>query len=110
MFLLRETDRSVTEICLDVGFTSLVRSAGRSVTSSVNRRPRTAGARTFGLSRRVSRSFRASRTARSCSRCPGPPAMDEAMAERVRELMTKGATSGWLGFTVDDCQKTYETL
>ena len=23
MFLLRETDRSVTEICLDVGFTSL---------------------------------------------------------------------------------------
>lgn len=24
--------------------------------------------------------------------------------------MTKRATSGWLGFTVDDCQKTHETL
>ena len=41
---------------------------------------------------------------------PGPPAMDEATAERVRELVTKGATSGWLGFTTDDCQKTYESL
>ena len=41
---------------------------------------------------------------------PGPPAMDDATAERVREMLTKGATGGWLGFTTDDCQKTYETL
>ena len=41
---------------------------------------------------------------------PGPPAMDEATAEQVRELVTKGATGGWLGFRTDDCQKTYETL
>lgn len=41
---------------------------------------------------------------------PGPPAMDTATAEQVRELVTKGATGGWLGFTTDDCQKTYETL
>ena len=41
---------------------------------------------------------------------PGPPAMDEATAEQVRELVTKGATGGWLGFSTDDCQKTYETL
>jgi predicted enzyme related to lactoylglutathione lyase len=41
---------------------------------------------------------------------PGPPAMDEATAERVRELVTKGATGGWVIFTTDDCVKTYEKL
>jgi predicted enzyme related to lactoylglutathione lyase len=41
---------------------------------------------------------------------PGPPAMDEATTEQVRELVTKGAMGGWLIFTTDDCQKTYETL
>ena len=41
---------------------------------------------------------------------PGPPSMDEATAERVRELITKGATGFTVGFTTDDCRKTYETL
>jgi catechol 2,3-dioxygenase-like lactoylglutathione lyase family enzyme len=41
---------------------------------------------------------------------PGPPAMDEATAEQVRELVTKGAMGGWLIFATDDCRKTYETL
>ncbi|TVT55656.1 VOC family protein [Amycolatopsis rhizosphaerae] len=41
---------------------------------------------------------------------PGPPAMDAATAEQVRELLTKGATGGWLGFTTDDCRKTYDEL
>ena len=41
---------------------------------------------------------------------PGPPAMDEATAEQVRELVTKGATGFTAGFTTDDCRKTYETL
>ena len=41
---------------------------------------------------------------------PGPPAMNEATAEQVREMVTKGASGGWIGFTTDDCQKTYETL
>jgi catechol 2,3-dioxygenase-like lactoylglutathione lyase family enzyme len=41
---------------------------------------------------------------------PGPPAMDEATAEQVRELVTKGATGFTVGFTTTDCQKTYETL
>ncbi len=41
---------------------------------------------------------------------PGPPAMDEATAAQVRELVTKGATGGWLIFTTDDAQKTYEAL
>jgi catechol 2,3-dioxygenase-like lactoylglutathione lyase family enzyme len=41
---------------------------------------------------------------------PGPPAMDEATAEQVRELVAKGATGGWLIFTTDDAQKTYATL
>jgi predicted enzyme related to lactoylglutathione lyase len=41
---------------------------------------------------------------------PGPPAMDEATAEQVRELVNKGATGGWLGFNTADCRKTYEEL
>jgi predicted enzyme related to lactoylglutathione lyase len=41
---------------------------------------------------------------------PGPPAMDEATAEKVRELVTKGATGFAVGFTTSDCRKTYETL
>src|SRR3990170_5817512 len=41
---------------------------------------------------------------------PGPPSMDEATAEQVRELVTKGATGGWIGFNTADCRKTYEEL
>jgi catechol 2,3-dioxygenase-like lactoylglutathione lyase family enzyme len=41
---------------------------------------------------------------------PGPPAMDEATAAQVRELVTKGATGFTVGFTTSDCRKTYETL
>ena len=40
---------------------------------------------------------------------PGPPAMDEATAQQVRDLVTKGAM-GFLALTADDCRKTYETL
>jgi len=36
MFLLRETDRSVTDICLDVGFNSLGPSVARSGRSSAS--------------------------------------------------------------------------
>ena len=41
---------------------------------------------------------------------PGPPALDEATAEQVRELVTKGAMSLAAIFTVDDVHKTYEEL
>jgi catechol 2,3-dioxygenase-like lactoylglutathione lyase family enzyme len=41
---------------------------------------------------------------------PGPPSMDEATAEQVRELVAKGATGGWFILTTDDCRKAYETL
>ena len=41
---------------------------------------------------------------------PGPPAMDEATAAQVRELVAKGATGGWFGLATDDARKTYETL
>jgi predicted enzyme related to lactoylglutathione lyase len=41
---------------------------------------------------------------------PGPPAMDDGTAERVRELLAKGATGGSLIFATDDAQKTYEDL
>jgi catechol 2,3-dioxygenase-like lactoylglutathione lyase family enzyme len=41
---------------------------------------------------------------------PGPPAMDEATAAQVRELVTKGATGGWFGLATDDARKAYDTL
>jgi catechol 2,3-dioxygenase-like lactoylglutathione lyase family enzyme len=41
---------------------------------------------------------------------PGPPAMDEATAEQVRELVAKGAMGGWFGLVTDDCRKTYDEL
>ncbi|MEC3975652.1 VOC family protein [Amycolatopsis sp. H20-H5] len=41
---------------------------------------------------------------------PGPPAHDETTAAQVRELVTKGATGGWLGFEVDDIHQTYREL
>jgi catechol 2,3-dioxygenase-like lactoylglutathione lyase family enzyme len=40
---------------------------------------------------------------------PGPPSMDDASAERLRELISKGA-AGWIGFDTDDCRKTYDEL
>jgi AraC-like DNA-binding protein len=59
MFLLRESDRRVSEICLDVGFTSLgTRLAGPSRRSSASHRRRIAtGPRTFGPSQPASRSL-----------------------------------------------------
>lgn len=41
---------------------------------------------------------------------PGPPAMDDATAAQVRELVSKGAMGGWLCLTTDDAQATFETL
>jgi catechol 2,3-dioxygenase-like lactoylglutathione lyase family enzyme len=41
---------------------------------------------------------------------PGPPSHDDATAEQVRELVTKGAGGGWIGFHTTDCRKTYEQL
>jgi len=41
---------------------------------------------------------------------PGPPAMDEASAAGVRELIAKGASGFTVGFTTSDIHKTYETL
>ena len=41
---------------------------------------------------------------------PGPPSMDEATAETVRELLAKGAVAGALFLTTDDAQATYATL
>jgi predicted enzyme related to lactoylglutathione lyase len=41
---------------------------------------------------------------------PGPPSMDEAAAEQIRELLSKGALGFGIGLTTSDCQKTYDTL
>jgi catechol 2,3-dioxygenase-like lactoylglutathione lyase family enzyme len=40
---------------------------------------------------------------------PGPPGMDDAAAEQVRELVAKGA-GPWLIFRTDDCRAAYEQL
>ena len=40
---------------------------------------------------------------------PGPPLHDEATAERLRELITKGALGG-LVFVTDDARALYDTL
>jgi catechol 2,3-dioxygenase-like lactoylglutathione lyase family enzyme len=41
---------------------------------------------------------------------PGPPAMDDATARQVRELVAKGASGFAIGFTTNDCRKTYQEL
>ncbi len=41
---------------------------------------------------------------------PGPPGMDAASGDMVRELVSKGATGFCFGLTTDDCQGTYDTL
>jgi catechol 2,3-dioxygenase-like lactoylglutathione lyase family enzyme len=41
---------------------------------------------------------------------PGAPALDDATAEQVRELLSKGAMGGWLCISTDDAHKTYAEL
>lgn len=41
---------------------------------------------------------------------PGPPSMDPKTADKVRELVSKGASGFTVGFTTDNAKKTYETL
>jgi catechol 2,3-dioxygenase-like lactoylglutathione lyase family enzyme len=41
---------------------------------------------------------------------PGAPSMDDATAEEVRNLLTKGAAGGWLALSTDDPQGVYERL
>jgi predicted enzyme related to lactoylglutathione lyase len=40
---------------------------------------------------------------------PGPPVMDDATANQVRDLMSKGY-AGTVFLTTDDCQASYEEL
>jgi catechol 2,3-dioxygenase-like lactoylglutathione lyase family enzyme len=41
---------------------------------------------------------------------PAPPSVDAQAAGQIRELVSKGATGFTVGFTTDDCRKTYDTL
>jgi predicted enzyme related to lactoylglutathione lyase len=41
---------------------------------------------------------------------PGPPVMDAATADAVRDLLTKGRAGGSLFFTTSDCRATYDEL
>jgi uncharacterized glyoxalase superfamily protein PhnB len=36
--------------------------------------------------------------------------MDDAAARQVRELVAKGASGFTIGFTTNDCRKTYQAL
>src|SRR5207237_3719735 len=38
------------------------------------------------------------------------PSVDDAAAQQIRELVSKGATGFTVGFTTEDCRKTYEAL
>ena len=38
---------------------------------------------------------------------PGAPAHDDATAEQIRALVTKGAGGGWLAFTTDDVEAAF---
>lgn len=41
---------------------------------------------------------------------PGPPSMDEATGAQVRDLLTKGASGGWIGLATDQPHELYEKL
>ena len=41
---------------------------------------------------------------------PAPPSVDGQAAGQIRELVSKGATGFTVGFTTDDCRKTYADL
>ena len=41
---------------------------------------------------------------------PGAPAHDEATADQIRALVTKGAGGGWLAFTTDDVEAAFDRL
>jgi uncharacterized glyoxalase superfamily protein PhnB len=41
---------------------------------------------------------------------PGAPALDDATAAQVRDLVTKGAGGGWLAFTTDDVHGAFEKI
>ena len=38
---------------------------------------------------------------------PGAPAHDDATADQIRALVTKGAGGGWLAFTTDDVEAAF---
>ena len=41
---------------------------------------------------------------------PGPPAMDDASAAQVADLLTKGAAGGWLALETDDARAEHARL
>src|ERR1700730_16346399 len=64
----------------------------------------------LGVMRFLTVSFRDQPDLELFLRAPGPPAYDDATAEQIRELVTKGAAGGGLIFHTDDWRDTYERL
>ncbi len=64
----------------------------------------------LGVMRFLTVNFRGQPDVQLVLMVPGPPAYDDATAEHIRELVTKGAAGGGLIFETDDCRATYDTL
>ncbi len=41
---------------------------------------------------------------------PAPPSMDEATGAEVRQVLSKGAAGGWVGFSTDDARALHAEL
>src|SRR5947208_3235817 len=106
MFLLRETDRSITDICFDVGFMSLG-TFSRTFRDIIGETPSSYrdGHGPMVPPNRVPGQADVEINLEQ----PGPPLHDEATTEQLRELIAKGALSG-LVFHTDDVRALYETL
>ncbi len=121
MFLLWESDRRITDICMEVGFTSLG-TFSRTFREIVGQSPSAYRARGHPITAptcfAMSQDLGFMRWLTVCApghpehaillERPAPPSMDEATGEQLRELITKGA-AGWVGLNTDDCRKTYES-
>jgi hypothetical protein len=89
MFLLRSSDRSVTDVCMTVGSPAWAPSAGCPPRSSANRRATPAAVLLEKL---------------------GPPGYSEDIAAQVPDLISKGAAGGHLFFSTTDAYQTHAEL
>ena len=104
MALLRETDRAVTEICLEVGFTSLG-TFSRTFSRVLGMSPTDAD---LGFMRWLTVNVPGRPESELVLAAP-EMGNDEATAAEIRALVAKGGGSGVI-FSVDDCRRTYEEL
>jgi AraC-like DNA-binding protein len=99
--LLRETERPVTQVALEVGFTS-IGSFGTAFRALMGEPPSAYRDRHRGAPPpQVPACF--------TLLVPRPPMMDAEAAEQVKALVSEGAMGNGV-FATDDCRRTYEEL